>query len=163
MPDELETDAITAAVAEQFWTYDGTVWPELVMGGSCGPATCTLEAAGTPPAALGEDLYVFTVTPGDARVELAEATLRGLPADLLPALDAAAQETGAAQLEGMSLLSARWLPPPDEGRFVLAYRSGGEEGSCSLDVTLDARSAASWRRPDASAEGYSIPSATSVA
>ena len=37
----------------------------------------------------------------------------------------------------MLLANACWLPPPDDGRFVLAYRSGGEEGSCGLDVTLD--------------------------
>ena len=44
----------------------------------------------------------------------------------------------AATLDGLLLTSARWLPPPDGGQFVLAYRGDGEEGSCGLDLTLDA-------------------------
>jgi len=35
------------------------------------------------------------------------------------------------------LTNVRWLPPPDETQFVISYRSGGEEGSCSADITVD--------------------------
>jgi hypothetical protein len=38
----------------------------------------------------------------------------------------------------MLLTSLKWLPPPSDGTFVASYRSGGEEGSCGVDLTLDA-------------------------
>jgi hypothetical protein len=141
VPDELETDAIATSVAEQIFTFDGTPWLEIVAGGSCGPETCTLEVGGTPDGALGEDLYTFSVTPGTGTVERVSADLRGLPTGLLDDLDDMARTDIDDPPPELELLSASWLPPPDDGLFVLAYRSGGEEGSCSLNVTLDARSA----------------------
>jgi hypothetical protein len=139
VPDELETDEIATAVAEQIWTFDGEPWPEIAIGGSCGPETCTLELGGTPAGALGEDLYTFEVTPATSTVELASADLRGFPEPLLATLDEMARADLDDPPADLALVSASWLPPPDDGTFVLAYRSGGEEGSCQLNVTLDVR------------------------
>ena len=55
-------------------------------------------------------------------------------------MDAMARESVGGRLEGLVLGSASWLPPPDDGRLVLAYRAGDEEGSCRREVTVDARS-----------------------
>jgi hypothetical protein len=140
VPDELETDAIAAAVAEHIYTFDGEPWSEIVAGGSCGPETCTLEVGGTPDAALGEDLYAFSVTPSTGAVELVSADLRGFPADMLEELDLMVRRDLDDPGSVVELLSASWLPPPDDGVFELAYRSGGEEGSCALNITLDVRS-----------------------
>ena len=139
VPDELETDEIAAAVTEQIWTFDGEPWPEIAIGGSCGPETCTLEVGGIPAGALGEDLYTFDVAPATSAVELVSADLRGFPQSLLATLDEMARADLDDPPPDLALVSASWLPPPDDGRFVLAYRSGGEEGSCQLNVTLDAR------------------------
>ena len=138
VPDELETDAIAAAVAEHVFTFDGEPWPAIVIGGSCGPETCTLEVAGTPDGALGEDLYTFSVTPSTGQTELVSADLRGFPEGKLGDLDLIVRRSLDDPGSVVELLSASWLPPPDDGHFVLAYRSGGEEGSCMLNVTLDA-------------------------
>lgn len=144
VPDQLETEAIAGAVAERLWTLDGQPWPEVVVGGSCGPAQCTLEVAGTPPGALGEDLYVFSVDLASGSVELVDASLRGLPAGLALQLDEVARGIASNELLYMELASVRWLPPPDEGSFILAYRTGGEEGSCGLDANLDATTGIIW-------------------
>jgi hypothetical protein len=142
VPDQLETEAIAAAIAERIWTLSGAPWPAIVAGGSCGPDACTLEVAGTPTGAPGEDLYVFSVMPDTETVELESAELRGLPASLLPELEALAMGAMPQDaLAGLRLASARWLPPPDEGQFVLSFRSGGEEFSCGIDLVLDARRA----------------------
>ena len=143
VPDQLETEAIAAALAERIWTFSGAPWPQVVAGGSCGPEQCTLEVAGAPPGALGEDLYVFSVAPASGRVQLERAELRGLPGSLLPELEALALGVMPQDaLAGLRLVSARWLAPPDDGSFVLSFRSGGEEFSCGVDVTIDARRAA---------------------
>lgn len=140
VPDQLETETVASAVAERIWTVSGDPWPQVVAGGSCGPERCTLEVAGTPPGALGEDLYVFSVVPAMETVELESAELRGLPASLVPELEALAISAMPQDaLAGLRLVSARWLPPPDDGHFVLSFRSGGEEFSCGVDLTLDAR------------------------
>jgi hypothetical protein len=142
VPDQLETEPIAAALAERIWTISGEPWDQIVAGGSCGPESCTLEVAGAPAGALGEDLYVFSVVPASETVELQRAELRGLPASLLPELEALAREAIAEDaLTGLRLVSARWLPPPDDGQFVLSFRPGGEESACGLDVTLDTRRA----------------------
>jgi hypothetical protein len=138
VPAELQTDEIAAAVADRVWTFDGEPWRDLVIGGSCGPETCTLEVAGRTEGALGEDLYVFSVTPSTEIVDLVSADLLGVPEDLLDDLDATARAGVEEPLEGLSLLGVRWLPPPAAGQYVLAYRPGGEEGSCGMDVVLDA-------------------------
>lgn len=137
VPDELETPAIAEAVAAELWTLDGEPWEQMVAGGSCGPQTCTLELSGRPSGAAGEDLYVFSVTPATSGVERLETTLQGVPPTLFDELDAAARGGWDGDLEGFILASVRWLPPPDDGQFLLAYRSGGEEGSPGLDLRLD--------------------------
>ncbi|MBA2631674.1 MAG: hypothetical protein H0U86_01520 [Chloroflexi bacterium] len=139
VPDQLETAAIASALAEAIWTYDGRPWTTMAASGSCGAETCTLELAGARPGSQGDDLWIFDVRPADGTVEVATAELRGLPADLRPSLDALARSLlPDAALEGLLLTNARWLPPPDDGQFELAYRGDGEEGSCVVDLTLDA-------------------------
>lgn len=143
VPDELQTEAIATAVAQAIWAFDASdPWQQLVASGSCGQQTCSLEVSGAPDGAVGEDLYVFEVTPSTAAVELVSSNLRGFPQALLPRLDALAHSIlGSGNLDGLALASARWLPPPDEGQFVLSYRSGGEEGSCGMDLAIHAPSA----------------------
>lgn len=139
VPDQLETQAISAALAERIWTFGGATWSTFAAGGSCGPEACTFEIGGTPANAQGEDLYIFSVVPSSGDVELLDATLRGVPLDLVDDLDALARRLLEPEhLAGLSLAGVRWLPPPDEGQFVLSYRSGGEEGSCGADITVDA-------------------------
>jgi hypothetical protein len=137
VPDELETDEIAAAVAEQIWTLGGEPWAIMAVGASCGAATCDLEVAGAPAGGAGEDLYLFRADPRSGSVELLQAVLLGIPPATVEALDAYARERWTGDLDGLVLATARWLPPPDDGRFVLAYRSGGEEGTPGLDLLVD--------------------------
>lgn len=137
VPDELETEAIAAAVADALWTLEGEPWTSITAGGTCGEDACILELAGRPSGAAGEDVWVLEVTP-DGGVEALSADLHGVPSTLLGGLDAfarAADEGG--RLDDLVLTAVRWQPPPNETRFVLAYRSGDEEGSCVLDLELD--------------------------
>jgi hypothetical protein len=138
--DEIAIEAVAAELSDAIWTFDGEPWTTISAGGSCGPETCTLELAGAAAGAVGEDLWVFEVTPATGAVEVVSADLRSLPADLLARLDEATRASlPVDQLEGLDLTNLRWLPPPDEAQFVLSYRSGSEEGGpCGLDVTLDA-------------------------
>ncbi|MGH2402344.1 MAG: hypothetical protein ACRDE6_06500 [Candidatus Limnocylindria bacterium] len=140
VPDELETEAIAAAVANAIWTIDGEPWSTMSTGGSCGPQTCTLEVAGADADAPGEDLWVFEATPGTGAVEVVSAELRSLPSELVSGLDELTRSLyPPVNADGLSLTNVRWLPPPDETRFVLSYRSGNEEeSSCGADVTVDA-------------------------
>ena len=139
VPDQIETDAIAAALAASIWTFEGLPWTTLAASGSCAPASCTLELAGARPDSHGDDVWTFDVWPADGTVAVTMAELRSLPNHLLPALDGLARSLlPAATLDGLLLTSARWLPPPAGGQFVLAYRGDGEEGSCVLDITLDA-------------------------
>ena len=39
--------------------------------------------------------------------------------------------------DGLALVGATWLPPPETGIFRARYRSGGEEGSPGLDLLID--------------------------
>ncbi len=137
VPDELETDAIAAAVADKLWTFDGAPWTTIVAGGSCGPETCTLEMSGAPPDAVAEDLWVFEVTLATRQVAVGSTNLRGIDAQTLQLADeivrTSAENPGTETLLG----SARWLPPPDDHLLVLSYRTGAETGTCGLDVTVD--------------------------
>lgn len=144
VPDQVETDAIAAAVAEAIWTYDGEPWTTMAIGGSCGAATCLLEVAGTGSGAAGEDLWVFEVTPSTGAVTVTTAELRSLPDELIGELDELMRNeilSPANFSPEWALTTVRWLPPPDDGRFVLSYRSGGEEGSCRADFTIHAPTA----------------------
>ena len=141
VPADLQTNEVAAAVAEALWTFDGSPWPAIAAGGSCGPDACTLELAGRAAGAAGEDVWVLRVDPTMPSVDVETADLHAIPASLADRLDAHARAAeGAPPLDGLVLTSVRWRPPPDAGVFVLAYRSGNEEGSCSVDVEVDARS-----------------------
>jgi len=139
VPDQLETEQVASAVAAAVVTFDGLPWTTIAASGSCGTDSCALELAGTRPDSHGDDVWSFDVRPADGTVAVTTAELRGVPNELLPAIDALARSLlPEAALEGLLLTSARWLPPPDGGQFALSYRGGGEEGSCGLDLTLDA-------------------------
>ena len=139
VPDELETEAVASALADAVWTLDGRPWATVVAGGSCGPGTCTLELSGAAPGTEADDVWVFDVDPGTGAVRVASAELRSLPDGLASDLDRLIRSLiDPTALEGLTATSARWLPPPADGQFVLSYRSGGEEGdSCGTDVTAD--------------------------
>jgi hypothetical protein len=152
VPDEVETAEIAAAMADQIWTIGGRPWAVASIGGSCGPERCDLEVAGAPGGVAGEDLYLFQVDPATGSVELAQSVLLGLDPDTVETLDRLVRERYDGDLDDYGLTTVRWLPPPDDGRFVLAYRSGGEEGSPALDLVFDANTGevsempASWLR-----------------
>jgi hypothetical protein len=138
VPEELMSEAIAGAIAEQAWTWDGVPWESISVGAACGPDACSLDLAGTPAGGAGTDLYSFTVDPGSGTVELLSTDLHGYPPALEEELDAAARAAlDADELAGLALVGARWLAPPDTDRYWLAYRSGGEEGSPGIDVLLD--------------------------
>jgi hypothetical protein len=138
VPDEIETPEIAAAVAEQIWTIGGRPWAVASIGGSCGPERCDLEVAGSPGGVAGEDLYLFGVDPATGSVELLQSVLLGLDPETVSELDRLVRERYEGDLDDYGLSTVQWLPPPDVGRFVLAYRSGGEEGSPALDLVFDA-------------------------
>jgi len=137
--EELQTEVVAEAVADAVWTYGGEPWDEVVAGGSCGPTACTLEVAGGREG-VGGDTWVFSVDPASGSVEVVDAELQAIPTELVTELDRAARlADGDSLLEGMLLTAARWIPPPADQVFGLAYRSGDEEGSCSIDVEIDAK------------------------
>ena len=139
VPDQLETDAIAAALAAATWTFDGRPWTTMAVSGSCGPEACSVELGGGRPNSHGDDVWVFDVRPTDATIAVTMAELRALPNELVPRLDELARSLlPATTFDGLTLTSARWLPPPDDGEFLLAYRGDDEEGSCALDLRLDA-------------------------
>lgn len=138
VPDELETEDVAAAVAEGIWTWDGEPWDTLSVGGACGPAECSLDVAGSADGMAGADLYSFTVGTATGEVTQAPADLHGYPAALDAVLDGMARTAAGDEIGDLAFVSARWLPPPDEGRYWLAYRTGGEEGAPGLDLLLDA-------------------------
>jgi hypothetical protein len=139
VPDELETDAIASALADAIWTLDGRPWTVISAAGSCGPSTCTLEISGAAAGAHGDDVWIFEIAPATGAVQPQTTDLRSMPTDLVGRLDQLTRSLVApAMLDGLILTNVRWLPPPDDGQFVLSYRSGGEEGSCGVEVTLDA-------------------------
>jgi hypothetical protein len=137
VPDEIETEPVAAAISEEVWTWAGTRWETVSVGGACGPSECTVELAGSPAGAAGADLYTFAVDPAGGTVTLESTDLHGYPAALDAVLDALAREAAGDELDELALVSARWLPPPDAGRYWLAYRTGGEEGAPGLDLLLD--------------------------
>ena len=137
VPDALETEAVAARLADAIWTVDGRPWATLSAGGSCGPEACTLEIGGAHAGAEGEDVWTFTVTPATGSVALSSTTLRSLPTQLVARLDDLARRLHPLPDERSLLVgAAAWQPPPDDGRFVLSYRSGDETG-CALELTLD--------------------------
>ena len=140
VPDVLETDALAGMLAEAMWTFDGEGWSTTAAGGSCGSTSCTLEIAGSRADYPGDDLWVFEIDPSAGDVNLVSAELRSLPDDLVADLDDLARSAVDGDLlDGLELTTAKWLPPPQEGSFALSYRAGTEEGSCAVELTVDAR------------------------
>jgi hypothetical protein len=136
VPAELQTDEVAAGVANELWTWNGERWPQLVIGGSCGPSTCTLEVAGTPVNAAGADLYVLRVVPASAVASVESSDLHGYPAQLNEALKAIARTVAPDAIAGLRFASAQWIPSAP-GQYLLAYRSGGEERSPGVDLLID--------------------------
>lgn len=137
VPDEIETPAIAAEIAETVATFDGTAWSTASVGGSCGPSTCTLDVSGSRTEALGEDVWTFSIEPATGEVSLIDSQLGSVPADVVEVADQAVRASSlGAQVAELVIGSVGWLPPPD-GRLILAYRSGEEEGSCGRDVSVD--------------------------
>lgn len=139
VPAELQDERIAAEMARLLFTFDGEPWDAIVAGGSCGPSACTLELSGGRADQAGEDAWVFSVDPVGGVMQVVSADLHAMPNATAAALDRWARlldETG--MLEGLDYTAVRWLPPPAEGRFLLSYRSGDEEESCSIDLELDA-------------------------
>lgn len=138
VPDQLETLGIATQVAAAIWTWHGAPYPSLVIGGSCGPASCTLEVSGAPPSAAGADLYTFSVALPSGTAELLASDLHGYPSGLDAVIDTVIRDRLAPDtLEGLALTGATWQVPPRTGWFWAAYRSGGEEGSPGLDVLVN--------------------------
>ena len=125
------------AVAAEIWTLGGMPWTDASAGGSCGPASCTLEIGGIPAGAQGEDLYVFGVDPASGSVSVVETSLRGVAPALVEELDAITRQLWSGDLSTLGLTSVSWLPPPGDRRFRLSYRGGAEEGSPAHDLLLD--------------------------
>jgi hypothetical protein len=149
VPNQLETDEIAAAVAETVWTIDGQPWTAMSIGGSCGGARCTLDVSGSHFGAPGEDLWALEVVPASGEVLVLESNLRSMPAELVANADHTAREAvGRIEAGGLQLVAAGWVPPPDY-RYVLSYRSGDEEGSCELEVVVDASTREVETRSDA--------------
>ena len=138
MPDAIETDLVASGIADAIWTLDGEPWDSIAIGGSCGPATCTLEVVGSRADADDVDLWTFAASPSGDAVEIASSDLGAIPAALRADLDRLGRRLADPKpIAELVLASARWLPPPDESTFLLAYRSGNEEGSCRLDLAID--------------------------
>lgn len=135
---ELQTEAIAGAVADTIWTLQGERWDSIATSGACDPDACTLEVAGSAAGDAGEDVWLLSVDPATAEVEVVNADLHAIPGVTVDAVDLVARAAdGGAALGDLLLTSVRWLPPPDDDAFALAYRSGDEEESCSIDVRLD--------------------------
>lgn len=140
VPDGIETPAIAADVADAIWTFDGEPWSTMSIGGSCGPSTCTLDVSGSRPDDLGEDVWTFSVAPATGQASVIDSQLGSIPSDVVELADQAVRASSSgAQVGELVIGSVSWLPPPD-GRLVLAYRSGGEEGSCQRDMSVDTTS-----------------------
>lgn len=137
VPDELQTEAIAWAIADEIWTLGGAPWTSIVVGGSCGPTECTLEVSGAPAEAVAEDLWVFTITPASGAVAVASTVLRGMSPSLLDRADGVVRNSPSAPASEAILTSGRWLPPPDDGELILSYRTGAEIGACGVDYTVD--------------------------
>jgi len=138
VPNQLETDAIAAALAQQLWTMDGEPWTTMSISASCGPVRCTLDVAGSRSGSLGDDLYAFEIIPAGGEVAPISTDLRSLPPDVAAVLDRLAREAEPRiGNDGLVLASARWMAPPDHETFELSYRSGNEEGFCELELALD--------------------------
>ena len=137
VPESLQTQAVASAIAATAWTIDGAPWATIVIGASCG-TVCSVDLSGTRSGVDGEDVWLLTVNPATSEVHVDSTDLQALPADLVTWLDDAGRSLADLD-DGLKLSAAAWLPPPDQDRFRLSYRSGGEEGSCAVELLIDAR------------------------
>jgi len=138
VPDELQTGAIATAIAAAIWTVDGEPWDAILIDASCGESSCLIEVAGTREGAAGDDVWTFTRTStGEAMVVVDAVQLHAIPDNVVADLDRRARSLLEADVDGMTLTAAAWRPPPNTDDFELSYRSGGEEGSCGVDLVLD--------------------------
>ena len=135
--DRIEQRVTAAAVAEAVWTFDGRPWATATASGDCGGGLCRLEVAGAAQGAAGDDVYRFEIDASSGLITESDHELRGYPTSFEARIDVVARDVLGARLDGMLLVGARWLPPPDErGRFVASYRSG-QEGTSRLEVVID--------------------------
>lgn len=140
VPAELQDAGIAAVLAEQLWTFDGEPWNAIAAGGTCDASACSLQLSGGTDAGGGEDVWVFRIDLASGAAEVVSADLHAVPDDTAAALDRWVRALDAdGVLDGLLYTAVRWLPPPAADRVRLAYRSGDEEGSCSVDLELDAR------------------------
>lgn len=137
VPAAVQTDEVAVGIAFAIWTFDGQPWDRMLVGGSCA-ATCVVEVAGSRDGIEGEDLWTFAVDPAADRVAVTTTSLRALPDALVAQLDGIARAAASQPLDELQLTTAAWVPPPDTEAFVLSYRSGGEEGSCSAEMIVGA-------------------------
>ena len=138
VPDELQTQAVAAAIADAIWTIDGEPWDAILIGASCGESSCLIEVAGTREGAAGDDVWTFSRSSAGAAAVLVDAVqLHAIPDNLVADLDRRARSLLDSDVESMTITAATWQPPPGSNRFELSYRSGGEEGSCGVDLVLD--------------------------
>jgi hypothetical protein len=139
VPEALQTDAIASAIADEIWTIDGDPWDTILIGASCGPDTCLVEVVGSRDDAADDDAWNFGVDPDTGEVSVGATDLRALPPSLVADLDRLARSLVAdAPIGSMVLANVAWLPPAEVNRFAMSYRTGGEEGSCGVDVVIDA-------------------------
>lgn len=140
VPDAVERAALADAMARSIWTIDGSSWDTHSIGGSCGASTCIVDVAGAHAGWDGEDLWTLEVNLGSGNIQPLVSEVRSLPPSLVVSLDRMARSLADLEdADSLFLATARWLPPPAEGGlFVLSYRSGGEEGACAREITLDA-------------------------
>ncbi len=138
VPGVLQTDAIASAIADEIWTIDGEPWDTFLIGASCGPDSCLVEVVGSRDEAEDDDAWTFGVNPGTGEVTVGATDLRALPPAFVADLDRLARSlVDDAPIGSMVLANVAWLPPADVNRFAMSYRTGGEEGSCGVDVVID--------------------------
>lgn len=139
VPEALQTDAIASAIADEIWTIDGEPWDTFLIGATCGPDTCLVEVVGSRDDAEDDDAWTFGVDPDTGAVSVGATDLRALPSAMVADLDRLARSlVDDAPIGSMVLANVAWLPPAEANRFAMSYRTGGEEGSCGVDVVIDA-------------------------
>ena len=140
VPDQLETEQIAAAVAAAVVTFDGLPWTTMAASGSCGTDSCTLELAGTRPDSLGDDVWIFDVRPADGTVAvtIGRAARRCRTSCCRHSTSWPGRSSRLRAWRASCSRAPGGSPRRTAEQFALSYRGDGEEGSCGLDVTLDA-------------------------
>jgi hypothetical protein len=140
-PTALRTPAVAEALADRIWTFDGQPYRDLWLAGSCENGACEFSATGVPAFARSADVvdaYFLKVNLGSGLFsDGGRPSLKGLPSELVPRLDAIARaHDAAALLADEALLGATWEIPPPAGTFLLRYGRGLEEGDPAAFVTV---------------------------